>query len=66
MVWFLRFALVFTVHVAETDAKAYFRNEKLQKHLEFHRYQVEGFEQLCLSPSEFAWAAPVPAAWAEL
>lgn len=64
MVWFARFVIVFTVHVPETDAKAHFMKEKQQNLLQFHRFHVEAFEQLCLS--QFAWAAAVPTTLAGL
>lgn len=49
MVWFVRFVIVFTVGVPETDTKAHFRKENHQKFSEFHRLQVEVFKQMCLS-----------------
>lgn len=55
MVWFLRFVIVFTVHVPETDAKALFRKANYLNLSEFHKFQVEVLEHLCLSP--FVWAA---------
>lgn len=44
VVWFVRFVIIFTVHVPETDAKAHFRKEKQQTLLVFHGSQAEAVE----------------------